>query len=156
MGKGYAKMTITIIGFTGTRKGMSDNQSRHFSQIIYNLMFKPFTTLKMGDCIGADLQASKIYVEIMEGAFLDIHPPTNPQYRAWIGIKQLLRGEHSLKEVKIFKEKPYGVRDKDIVDECTLLLAAPLDENKEELRSGTWQTVRYARKIKKPYILLPR
>ena len=44
--------------------------------------------------------------------------------------------------------KPYLDRNRDIVDACEVLLATP--DGPERLRSGTWSTVRYARKIGKP------
>jgi len=41
--------------------------------------------------------------------------------------------------------KPYLERNHNIVDESELLIACPKSKE-EELRSGTWATVRYARK----------
>jgi len=67
-----------------------------------------------------------------------IHPPKNPKQRAFC------KG-HETRE-----EKEYLVRDHDIVDECDLLIVVP-KTRKEELRSGTWATVRYARKQGKQY-----
>jgi hypothetical protein len=42
--------------------------------------------------------------------------------------------------------KPYLVRNHEIVDDSQVLIAAP-KEFTEQLRSGTWATIRYARKI---------
>lgn len=44
--------------------------------------------------------------------------------------------------------KPYIERNHDIVDVCDVLIAAPQEEQ-EILRSGTWATIRYARKTGK-------
>ncbi len=41
------------------------------------------------------------------------------------------------------------VRDKDIVNPAERMIAAPAGTT-EELRSGTWATIRYARKKKVP------
>ena len=41
---------------------------------------------------------------------------------------------------------PYLERNKEIVASSNLLIACPVGD-KEELRSGTWSTVRFARKI---------
>jgi hypothetical protein len=46
-------------------------------------------------------------------------------------------------------------RNHDIVAAASLLIAAPLTD-KEVLRSGTWATVRYARKAGAPVLMLSR
>jgi hypothetical protein len=52
-------------------------------------------------------------------------------------------------------KKPYLVRNKDIVIETASLIAAPADPV-EQLRSGTWSTVRFARQRGKPvFLILP-
>lgn len=51
-------------------------------------------------------------------------------------------------------EKDYKVRDKDIVDMSERMIATPFCP--EIARSGTWTTVRYARKKNKPlWIVMP-
>ena len=53
------------------------------------------------------------------------------------------------------KQKDYLDRNHDIVDETELLIACP-KEPEEITRSGTWATIRYARKKKKKLrIILP-
>jgi len=53
-----------------------------------------------------------------------------------------------------FREpKPPLVRNRDIVDECDLLVACPGSDH-EELRSGTWACIRYARKVKRKTIII--
>ena len=49
--------------------------------------------------------------------------------------------------------KPPLDRNRDIVDACDVLIATPKDFV-EELRSGTWATVRYARKQRKPLVIV--
>jgi hypothetical protein len=52
-------------------------------------------------------------------------------------------------------ERTYLERNKDIVRESASLIAAPL-QAEEQQRSGTWSTVRFARKIGKPvFLILP-
>jgi nucleoside 2-deoxyribosyltransferase len=46
-------------------------------------------------------------------------------------------------------------RNREIVDSIDILIAAPLKDD-EELRSGTWATVRYARAAGKPVVMLSR
>lgn len=43
-------------------------------------------------------------------------------------------------------DKPYLERNANIVEESSILIACPIDKNEEEWRSGTWSTVRKARK----------
>jgi hypothetical protein len=52
----------------------------------------------------------------------------------------------------ILKPKPFLDRNKDIVNSCDILIACP-ENDIEVLRSGTWSTIRYAKKINKPVLL---
>lgn len=94
-----------------------------------------------GDCIGADTEFHDLVTSM--GFKTIIHPPTNPQRRAYC------KGD------VILKEKPYIVRDHLMVDAVDFLLACPYT-NDEVLRSGTWATIRYARKTEVPYFIIPR
>ncbi len=49
-------------------------------------------------------------------------------------------------------EKPLD-RNKKLVDDGEILVATPAELN-EERRSGTWSTIRYARKTDKPIIII--
>jgi len=54
-----------------------------------------------------------------------------------------------------YDPRPPLVRNRDIVDATDMLIAAPATR-KEVLRSGTWATIRYAKKMKKwIYIIYP-
>ncbi len=95
-----------------------------------------------GLCIGADEQAAAIAKEI--GYTVIAHPgfnPKNPDTR-------LFRSDFDLNDV-VLPEKAFIKRDHDIVDAVEQMIATPLSWE-EEIRSGTWTTVRYARKKKKP------
>lgn len=90
------------------------------------------TEFHHGDCEGADAEAHDIVAEILGVDKIWIHPPTDTKYRAYKESPHIL------------KDAGYLVRDRHIVNVSTILLAAPKTD-KEELRSGTWTTVRYAR-----------
>ena len=47
------------------------------------------------------------------------------------------------------------VRNREIVAACDVLIAAP-SEDKEQIRSGTWATVRYERAAMIPVVMLSR
>jgi hypothetical protein len=73
-----------------------------------------------------------------------VHPPDDDTRRAYCGVHP----------ARLAAPKPYLMRNKDIVDQTSILVAAP--KGPEEKRSGTWATVRYARKLGRPiYICYP-
>jgi hypothetical protein len=121
-----------MLAITGSRK--SDNftniQMQHLRNQLTTLRTQ-FDTFRHGDAIGADAIGHNIAVEL--GYNIIIHPPIDPKYRAFCQSDNI--------------ETPadYIKRDHDFIDRSTLLLAVP-NGNKEILRSGTWATVRYARK----------
>lgn len=137
----HAKIAImTKIGFTGTRHGMTVAQQEVLLTLLTN---SPCQEFHHGDCIGADEQAHEIAKKL--GLFIVIHPPLIAKWRANNG--QGCRGDESR------EPKSYIERNHDIVDETDMLIAAPGGEQ-EELRSGTWSTVRYARKQNKPVFII--
>jgi hypothetical protein len=122
-----------ILGFTGTRSELTPFQVRKMRQIISH---PAVTEFHHGDCVGADQLAHRFALEA--GKKIVIHPPIKKKYRAWcLGI-----------DVEWWPEKDYLARDRDIVKCCEVLLAVP--KGPEVKRgSGTWYTIRYARKRKK-------
>src|SRR5689334_22924771 len=126
------------IGFTGTQDGMTDKQKENFIEILtwYFNNFPQGLEFHQGNCIGADEEALRI-VQHIDGIWTVAHPPTET------------RRQHSLLCDETREPKWFLDRDHDIVDEVNVLLAAPRSR-KEELRSGTWATVRYARKKQRP------
>lgn len=134
---------MTRIGFTGTQYGMTESQLITLKQILdYEKLFSQITLsaeFHHGDCIGSDKQAHDIAVPL--GFKTVIHPPLNPSKRAFCNGNE------------IRPVKPYLERNHDIVNETFLIIATP-KESQEILRSGTWATVRYAKKCSKPTIII--
>lgn len=130
------------VGFSGTRKGMSQYQK---DQLRYILMHTqdPISEFHHGDCIGADADAHEIVRTTLPDAIIVIHPPSDSGKRAKCAGDRLV------------PEKPYLERNHNIVDATDIMIFAPAG-NKEELRSGTWSTFRYAKKQCKGVCLLPR
>jgi hypothetical protein len=124
------------IGFTGTRRGMTKRQKIALSDLLSSYAA---TILHHGDAIGADAEAHEIAVGL--GCAIVIHPPAVETQRAFKAATEIRAA------------KPYLVRNKDIVRETALLIAAPA-ESVEQLRSGTWSTVRYARRLGRQIRLL--
>jgi hypothetical protein len=124
--------------FTGTRRGMTAAQWAKFLDVLAGLAPQWF---HHGDCVGADAQAHSAAVRVCE---IHIHPCTIAAKRAWCA------GAH-LMSIPL----PPLDRNKMMVDDCEALIATPR-LMVEELRSGTWSTIRYARKCRKPvHIIWP-
>lgn len=116
------------IGFTGTHTGMTPAQKNIVRALLFATSGNSF---HHGDCVGADAEAHDIAKEL--GWFIAGHPPDNDKARAF-------------KECDTnWDPKPYLTRNREIVDACELLIATPTELD-EQLRSGTWATVRYAKK----------
>ena len=124
------------VGFTGTHKGAGEPQLKELEAKLKALKEDGFDEFHHGWCIGADEQAAKIAKAL--GFRVVAHPglakdPKNMLYRSeW-------NGNDEIREAKQFID-----RDHDIVDETHVMLATPL-QREEQVRSGTWTTVRYAK-----------
>jgi hypothetical protein len=93
-----------------------------------------------GDCIGADMEFHNIALQL--GKWIRIHPPIKGAKRA-----------HCKEWNEIMPAKDYLVRNQDIVNGVDYLIACP-EQDEEIVRSGTWSTVRYARRKGVPVILV--
>jgi hypothetical protein len=130
-----------IVGFTGTQEGMTARQLEAFKLSLPPTM----KTFIHGCCIGADEEAAYC-----------VHMMLKNSVRIWIypsNIKsktsKLVDGFFAAKAAP----KPPLDRNKDIVADSELLIACP-KEREEVLRSGTWATVRAARKKGIPIIYI--
>ena len=128
------------IGFTGTRDGLTPQQKERLRKALIH--FQP-TEFHHGDCVGADAESQKFIDDLFPFCKVVIHPPIDTTLRA------LCKGDE-------YREcKPFLERNWNIVSECEILLACP-KEMDEDLRSGTWTTVRYGRELKKKGFLIFR
>ena len=125
-----------IVGFTGTRDGMSREQGARVAQVVHEQ--RP-TEVHHGCCVGADEELHNI-----ARWFWPVigHPgPPGPLRASLVGF------------TRVHPAKGYGDRNQDIVDACDVLVAAP-KEAKEQPSGGTWQTVRRARRAGKRVIVI--
>jgi hypothetical protein len=128
------------IGFTGTRHGMTQAQL----SVLERYLSVEFCSgdaewLHHGDCIGADYQCHHIARQL--GYKIAGHPALFGATRAFCDFDAEI------------PPAAYLVRNREIVDACETLLATPADMT-EQLRSGTWATVRYAKLRGKPVLLI--
>ncbi len=125
------------IGFTGTRHGMTDDQKKEFEKLVTSKEFEEF---HHGMCEGADEQAHHIMEDENPDVKIIGHPPKFTGSKVNVPCHILM------------KPDDYLARNHNIVDATDILIATP--DVKEKTRSGTWSTVRYARKKgKKIYII---
>lgn len=127
-----------ICGFTGTSKhDMAPRQLKSVRDLLW-----PINVLHLGDCIHADAQA---YEEAVGLGIKTIgHPPKDGKKRAFLEYDEER------------EPKDYLLRNLDIAMEGVDGLIAAPSGFVEELRSGTWSTVRRARKLRRHiWIVLP-
>lgn len=124
-------------GFTGTQNGMTDRQSSTFIRWVHS---KGRAELTHGDCIGADEQAHAITLH--NGWRIVIRPASG------VGGKRAFCTGAS----KVHEPKPPLDRNTDIVDDTQRLVACP--SGPEIMRSGTWSTVRRARRAGRPILII--
>lgn len=128
-----------ILGFTGTRRGMTPLQQDLLCLVL--LEWAPQTVVH-GEAVGADNE----FHFLARAAGLGIHvvarPSDRPGQRVVTDADQVYPPEHPLQ------------RNQKIVADCDVLLACPAGP--EEVRSGTWYTVRAARKAGLPIFIITR
>jgi hypothetical protein len=125
-------------GITGNRTGLSERQ---IAWIKGNMLSsREPNVLAHGDCIGVDAEVHDLWASAYGERWVSIHPPEDETYRAFKS------------STTMYLPEPYLDRNKRIVETCDLLVAFP--DKPEYLRSGTWSTVRAARKIRKNNIVV--
>jgi hypothetical protein len=124
---------MMIIGFTGTSHGMTVAQFETVRDLLKG--FYPLT-IHHGDCIGADAQVHSIALAL--DTSIQIHPPLDSSKRAMCSGANIMHFA-----------RPYLERNREIVKAGIQGLIATPFQDHEILRSGTWATVRYARKLKR-------
>lgn len=125
--------TRIAVALTGARHGMTDEQRI----LVWQFLEKhDVYQCRHGDCLGAD----KEFHDLSLGLEIPIiiHPPISTSNRAWC----------SGSNVTVLDERPYLVRNHAMVDAVDVLLVTPY-EAREQRRSGSWATWRYAIKKKR-------
>lgn len=128
------------IAFTGTRRGMTPQQRLAFSIWIRDEREHNEITLHHGMCIGADAHAHRIAEA--HSCLTHGYPPINQDH-----------ADMSLNVDFIAEPGDFLIRDQWLIDASEILVAAPKGFE-EERRSGTWATVRYARRSGKPVVMI--
>ncbi len=118
-----------IVGFTGTRRGMSRDQQLRVFSLLQRLTPR---RVRHGDCTGGDAEFHEMVFAL--GIPIDVHPPSEDRYRAFC----------TTGKITIHQPNDYHTRDRHIVQGSTVLIGAPL--NPTNRGGGTWYTMEYAKK----------
>lgn len=124
-----------IVGVTGSR---FDRPSEKVERLRSLLVEWGATELHFGDCNGWDRQSFEVARDL--GLKTVAHPPTDPKMRAFCPADVIL------------PERPYLDRNKAIVHAVDRMIAAP--DGPERQRSGTWSTIRYAKRVGRRGVIL--
>ena len=135
--------TLEAVGFTGTSGIMTGIQETILRDILESAIVGKGIVVFHGGCIGVDRFVHNLCLR--HGVLVEVFPSskhdhwvTPPATYAWGRVHE---PAPPLKRNRIIAERTVG------------LVAVPATET-EVLRSGTWSTVRYARKVNKPVVLL--
>ena len=128
-------MAPVRIGFTGSRTGMSQTQAKAITDILDS--YSDIVVLH-GDCVGADTEFHKLCVAYRvahpeKTIVIHIYPPTYANLRSFNNPDKLMPAKYYLE------------RNKDIIMNSDFIIACPVDKDREEVRSGTWSTIRHAK-----------
>jgi hypothetical protein len=129
-----------ILAFTGTSRAVPIQQELALATLLRDLYMRlGAKELHHGDCVHADALAHRLAMSI--GYRVVVHPPI-------IHLKCAFCQGHDR-----WLPRSYRDRNQDIVTCGERLIACPRMAE-EELRSGTWMTVRMARRALKPVTLV--
>ncbi len=129
------------VGFTGTRRGMTPGQLAAVSFLLRAWSRVAILEVHHGGCRGADLE----FHALARPHRRHVHPGPGSSRSGDVVYPVPCHGSGG-------RGSPYLVRNRDIVDACEVLVAAP--GGPEVVRSGTWATIRYARRVGRPVVLL--
>ena len=135
------------IGFTGTRRGLTPRQRGALESLLLAVKMSLYSGCDgnktavgiHGCCVGADEEFHELCQRFGFGT---------------IGRRSNLTNMRMHGKCDIEYEPEYPLdRNRKIVDECDMLIVCPRTAD-EELRSGTWATVRYAEKTGKAFRII--
>lgn len=138
-----------IIGFTGSRKGLTERQHQALTRWLRH--YRPME-FHHGQCVGADETAAYIVwgmafnePDRFSGprATIVSHPPIKTDLRSNFAVNDL-----------VMPDKDYLARDRDIAEACDVLIGCP--DGPRRANSGTWYTIDYAHKLLRTiHVILP-
>jgi hypothetical protein len=125
------------LGFTGSQKIPSFPQAQALVEVLVEATER---VLHHGDCVGSDAIAHLL--ARAAGYRIVLHPPDATQKRAFCRADE------------VWEPRPYLIRNHDIVNETSRLVAVVEGAEESYPRSGAWATVRYARLWRRPITIV--
>lgn len=120
------------LGFTGSRRGLTDKQRIVLDELVAKICPDEASH---GDCIGADAEFHEAVRELVKPCKITVWPSTYEDMRAFC------KGD------VVHDPMPARDRDQLIVKFSTHFIGCPPTEE-EIAQSGSWMTLRMARKVK--------
>ena len=127
-------------GFTGTRAGMTERQKDNSRAAL--MLGKP-AIIRHGAAFGSDREFHAIWREELPDRFADVWPADSKSAKLF----------DDQDNVAVNPVMPPLDRNVEIVKRSKFIIATPHTEQ-EEQRSGTWSTIRHARRLKVPVLIL--
>lgn len=121
------------IGFTGSQTEPTPKQCQTLLELLETLFTSGYTRMNNGDCIGSDAKAFELF-RSFPGSYIVGHIPSKSEKRAFCQFDE----EN--------KPLPYLARNRTIIRDSDILVACPAQKNEKMRGSGTWHTIREARK----------
>jgi hypothetical protein len=147
-----------ILGFTGTLMGMTPEQKTVAELRIAGLRPNVFIH---GGAAGADTDVHRIVIHRLPPNDLphtiEIYPEDSPlrrRHRYWRFPEHRIAAKASGRDLILHDPDKPLARNLIIVQRCDHLLATPASRKEMMRGSGTWATIRYARKAGKPHTII--
>lgn len=129
------------LGVTATQNGLTARQHEAFVNLLHPIHVEEF---HHGGCVGGDEQLHNLFRATKPKTRVVVHWGDIPQKRAVLTFRE---GDSEIAAL------PNLERNHNIVDRIDELWGFP-STNIERLRSGTWTTIRYARKQGRPNLIV--
>lgn len=133
-----------IIGFTGTRWGMTDAQKRAVSRWLLQLLAGGASNpdeIHHGDCYGSDDEFANMVHTAHPLTRIVCHPPEDETHRAFNPHSDEMREPLS-----------HFARNREIVAAAEVVIGTPREMTRQE-RGGTWYTLDMAKKRSKSIVV---
>lgn len=134
-----------IVGYTGPRLGLLPPQRLALGEVLSSLS----GTMHNGAAEGGDRAAAELWGQWPWRRGIEFFP-CNREQREWAVL--WIQGTRAPEARTVHPIRPPLVRNREnLVDPCDLLVATPAGPKPE---GGTWSTIRYARRVEKPVVLV--
>lgn len=132
---------MTTYAFTGSRGPLTLEQSGYVRKVVNSLPLTQTDKVRQGGAKGVDFCVAKYVPSAMQ----TVYAPCSAPWSEYHPVGAILR-RHTPEGGFATHAEDYLDRNREMVDGADVLIAFPKTAE-EETRSGTWATIRYARKV---------